>query len=81
MAEFWRALVGRFVAATRVRIETEQAAGRAPEYPAEATAFGLAWMTERAYYQHLVQDGGLADAELTSALAGAWVRAIYGRVE
>src|SRR4051812_46342617 len=42
VAVLWRGLVGRFVDATRARIEAEGA-----PVPAEATAFALVWMTER----------------------------------
>ena len=77
----WREIVGRFVEATRVRIESEQAAGRVPSrLSAEPTAFALAWMTERACYQALMRgdDGG---DELTEALTGIWLRSVYGRVD
>ena len=77
---FWRALVGRFVEATRRRIEREQESGRAPSYDAEQTAFLLIWMTERSCYERLVQDKPLDDPELLDALAGVWIRGVYGRV-
>jgi AcrR family transcriptional regulator len=73
VAEFWRAMVGRFAEATRVRIEAEPPAGLDPA----ATAFALAWMTERAIYQHMAQERADDDA-LVEALTGIWVRAIYG---
>src|SRR5919107_4803060 len=38
VATFWRALVGRFVDASRARV------------PDEATAFALVWMTERSFH-------------------------------
>jgi TetR/AcrR family transcriptional regulator, ethionamide resistance regulator len=76
MAQAWRSIVGRFVQATRRRIEAEQAAGAAPaSLPAEETAFALSWMTERACYQSLVQG---RDDELPEALTEIWLRAIYG---
>src|SRR4051812_30009294 len=56
-AQFWRALVGRFVTATQERIEAEARRGRIDELPAAATAFLLVWMTERACYEHVVQPG------------------------
>ena len=77
VARFWRGVVGRFSDATRVRIEAEQAAGRAPGLDPAATAFALAWMTERTMYQHMVQGIGREDA-LVAALTAIWVRAIYG---
>src|SRR5512134_990691 len=46
IAAFWRGLVGRFVDATRRRIERERAAGRAAVADPQATAFALCWMTE-----------------------------------
>ena len=78
VAAFWRALVGRFVEATRQRIEAEQEAGRAdPGLHAQATAFALVWMTERTYYQMLVQDQPVKPAALVGALVGVWRRAVY----
>ena len=79
IAVFWRALLQRFADATTQRIETEQKAGRAPEMPAAATAFALVWMTERTFYQQLVQDAPAgSDDEVLSALAGIWVRSTSG---
>ena len=80
VARYWRALVGRFVDATRRRIEREQAAGRVdPALPAQAIAFGLSWMTERAAYEHLEQAGDLADSGLVDGLLAIWLGAVYGR--
>jgi AcrR family transcriptional regulator len=80
VASFWRQLVGRFVDATRTRIEREQAAGAVdPALPAQAVAFGLCWMTERAAYEHLMQSGQLGDAGLVDGLLAIWLGAIYGR--
>src|SRR4051794_32077600 len=73
VATFWRGLVGRFVEATRARI----GAG-GPGLPAQATAFALVWMTERAFHQHGVQDEPVARAELVDALTGIWQRTVYG---
>jgi TetR/AcrR family transcriptional regulator, ethionamide resistance regulator len=78
VARFWRGLVGRFVDATRQRIEAEQAAGRAAAGPAQATAFALCWMTERTLHQQLVQGAPLDPAELVDALVGIWLRGVYG---
>jgi len=78
IATFWRAIVGRFAEATRERIEAEQAAGRAPAMPPAATAFALVWMTERTYYQLLIQDEPVDNEETTAALVGIWMRAVYG---
>jgi AcrR family transcriptional regulator len=66
VAGFWRALVGRFVEATRERLQDDA--------PAE-TAFLLCWMTERACYQRLVEDGDPRDPEFLSALVEVWERA------
>jgi AcrR family transcriptional regulator len=81
VASFWRALVGRFVEATRRRIEAEQRAGRIGELPAGEIAFALCWMTERACYQRLTAGGQLEDPDFSSALVRAWVGALYGRLE
>jgi AcrR family transcriptional regulator len=77
IAAFWRGLVGRFVDATRRRIERERAAGRATVAEPQATAFALCWMTERAFYQHIVQDAAPGVDALVDALGGIWVRAVY----
>jgi AcrR family transcriptional regulator len=80
IAGFWRELTGRFVEATRRRIEREQAAGRAdPRLPADGVAFALCWMTERTVYQRMMHDDRLDDDELVSALAAVWLGAVYGR--
>ncbi len=78
VARFWRGLVGRFVDASRVRIEAEQRAGRALPGPADATAFALVWMTERAFHQQAAGDAPVGDAELLDALTLVWTRAVYG---
>jgi AcrR family transcriptional regulator len=79
MAQAWRAIVGRFVEATRERIEAEQAAGLAPAgIPADTTAFGLVWMVERACYQRLVQSAQLDDAAFVEGLTGVFLRSVYG---
>jgi AcrR family transcriptional regulator len=78
VARFWRNLMGRFVEATRVRIEAERAAGRAAAHPAAATAFALVWMTERTFYQLMVQPPPFARDEAVDALVGVWTRGVYG---
>jgi TetR/AcrR family transcriptional regulator, ethionamide resistance regulator len=78
VAGFWRALVGRFVEASRRRIEEEQARGAMTGVPAEATAFALTWMTERACYQRLAKGGDLTD-DFQAGLVHIWVAALYGR--
>jgi AcrR family transcriptional regulator len=77
VARFWRGLLGRFVDASRRRIETEQAAGRAVARHAEATAFALVWMTERTMYQQFVQGEPLAADEVVDAMLGIWLRSVY----
>jgi AcrR family transcriptional regulator len=77
IAAFWRGLVGRFVDATRRRIERERAAGRAAVAEPQATAFALCWMTERAFYQHVVQEAAPGVDALVGALGEVWVRAVY----
>lgn len=80
-ARFWRALVGRFADSTQTRIEREQAAGRAdPAVPARATAFALAWMTERSAYERLVQAEAIDEQEFVDALLRIWLSAVYGAV-
>jgi TetR/AcrR family transcriptional regulator, ethionamide resistance regulator len=77
VARFWRGLLGRFVDASRRRIETEQAAGRAVARHAEATAFALVWMTERTMYQQFVQGEPLAADDVVDAMLGIWLRSVY----
>ena len=79
VAGFWRALVGRFIEASRRRIEAEQAAGRIGPMPADEVAFALSWMTERTCYQRLVQGGDLDDVAFTAGLVRVWTGALYGR--
>ncbi len=79
VAGFWRALVGRFVEASRRRIEAEQAAGRIAPMPADDVAFSLSWMTERTCYQRLVQGGDLDDDAFAAGLVRVWTGALYGR--
>jgi AcrR family transcriptional regulator len=78
VAVFWRALMGRFITATRIRIEAEQAAGKAPAYAPEPTAFSLVWMGERLLYQLLVQDTAFSREAAVEALVRIWVRSVYG---
>jgi AcrR family transcriptional regulator len=78
VAAFWRRLLGRYVDASRLRIEAEQRAGRAVAQHAQATAFALCWMTERTMYQHLVQGDPFPAAEMVDALVGIWLRSVYG---
>jgi TetR/AcrR family transcriptional regulator, ethionamide resistance regulator len=81
LAGFWRELLGRFVDATQRRLEHEQRSGTAPAaIPARAPAFALVWMTERTFYQEVVQQRPMARDELVDGLAGIWTRAIYGTV-
>jgi TetR/AcrR family transcriptional regulator, ethionamide resistance regulator len=77
VARAWHALLGRFVDATRRRIEAEQAAGRAVTQHAHATAFALCWMTEHTMYQHSVEDQPFAPDEMVEALVGIWLRSVY----
>jgi AcrR family transcriptional regulator len=77
VAKFWRSLMGRFVEAARMTIEKEQAAGRAPAFAAEPTAFGLVWMGERLLYQLLVQETPFSREEAIEALVRTWLRTVY----
>jgi AcrR family transcriptional regulator len=78
VARFWRSLMGRFVEATRITIEKEQAAGKAQPYPAEATAFALVWSVERLLYQWTVQELPFSDEEAFDAVVRMWMRTVYG---
>lgn len=74
---FWRALIGRFVEATRMRIEDEQLAGKAPPFAAAPAAFGLVWMCERTLYQLMVQDPPFSRDEAIEALVRIFMRTVY----
>ena len=77
VGDFWRALVGRFVDATHERLAAEQAAGRIDAaIPAHPTAFALTWMTERTFFQALVQ--GAPVEGVVEAVTGVWRRSLYG---
>ena len=78
VARFWRRLVGRFVDATRTRIEADQAAGLAPPGPAAPMAYALVWMTERTFHQQIAAEEPLDPEALVDALATVWSRAVYG---
>ena len=75
IATFWRGLLNQFVDATVRRIERE---GHPLPSTARATAFSLTWMVERTYYQQLVQDEPLAQAELVDAIVGIYRGTVYG---
>jgi AcrR family transcriptional regulator len=77
VAQFWRGMLGRFVDASRRRIEAEQEVGLSVARGPQATAFALCWMTERTMYQHLVQGGPMTADEMVEALVGIWLRSVY----
>lgn len=75
VADFWRAVVGRFIKATERRLVEE---GEDPSRAA-GKAFVLAWMNERALYQHVVVGAGrLDDSSFLRALLEVWERSVYG---
>jgi AcrR family transcriptional regulator len=76
-ATYWRTLLGRFVVATEERIAAEQAAGRGADGPPGAIAFALVWMTERTFYEQMVQRTPHTTDELVDALTGIWLRGVY----
>lgn len=75
-AEFWRALIDRFIAATAEHLEREVGAGRMRELDPVPMADALVWMVERSCYVHLVR-GDRPARELVDSLAGVWVAALY----
>lgn len=79
VSDHWRALIGRFIDATERRILSEQEAGNAPAFPARSTAFALVWGVERTLYQQIARESEFSMDEIVEALAGAWLRTIYGR--
>jgi len=78
VARFWRALLGRFVDATRPRIEAEQEAAGVTVPSAAATSFALVWMTERVLYEQRAQAAPISSQDMVDALLGIWVRTVYG---
>ncbi len=72
IAQFWRAVMDGFVDGTRQRIEADGV-----DVPAEATAFALCWMSERACYEWLVRGGDLRDPRLLEGLTAVWLRTLY----
>jgi AcrR family transcriptional regulator len=77
IAALWRAMLERFVNASRRRIEAEQAAGRTGSDHPQATAFALVWMTERTLYQQFVQDEPVAPDDMVEAMVDIWLRSVY----
>ena len=77
VAALWRAMLGRFVDASRRRIEAEQAAGRTGPHHPHATAFALVWMTERTLYQQFVQGEPVAPDDLVEVMVRIWLRSVY----
>jgi AcrR family transcriptional regulator len=73
IATFWRGLLNGFVEATARRIEGE---GMAPGL-AQATAVALTWMVERTFYQQLVQEHPLPEADVVEAIVGIYRNTVY----
>jgi AcrR family transcriptional regulator len=78
IATFWNGMIQRLIDGSTARIEAEVRGGRATLADAEATAFALCWMTERAFHQQFVQGEPLTKDALVDALCEIWVRAVYG---
>ena len=79
VAAFWYSLVDRFVDATAQRIEALQREDRTVvTEDARASAFALVWMTERTFYQQVVQEPAFSRDEIVEALVGIWMRSVYG---
>ena len=76
VADFWRALIDRFVAATAEHLEREVGEGRMRDLDPAPVADALVWMVERSCYVHLVR-GDRSGRELVDSLAGVWVSALY----
>jgi len=74
VGQFWRALVGRFIEATKRRLADEGE----EESRAAGKAFALVWMTERACYEQVAGGGRLDDPKLHDALFEVWERSVYG---
>lgn len=77
---FWNQLLGRFIEATRERIERDQESGLAAPVPPLETASALVWMAERTLYQFSRDHPGGDAGPTVEALAQVFVRAVYGRL-
>jgi AcrR family transcriptional regulator len=75
IATFWRGLLSGFVDATARRIEAE---GQLRASTAHATAFALTWMVERTFYQQLVQEEPLPQADMIDAIVAIYHGTVYG---
>ena len=76
----WVGLVGRFVDATRERIERDQRSGDAAPVPPAETAMALVWMCERTLYHFSRETPEEDPGPLTEALVQVFRRTIYGRL-
>lgn len=76
IAVFWRRLLSRFVDAAAERMTEEEGDVVAPER-LRARAFSLVWMTERTFYEQLVQDVPFSVEDVVDALTDIWMRAVY----
>lgn len=74
IGDFWRDLLGRFIAATEERL----VADGEPREAAAAKAFALTWMTERSCYQQVARASRVDDDALVDALVSIWERGAYG---
>ena len=76
VAQFWRALIGRFVEATRADRGRAGGRARAPRYRPPGHAFALTWMAERTFYEQWPLDRPLTRRRSRSRRStGVWVRA------
>lgn len=76
IAVFWRRLLSRFVDAAAERMTEEEGDAVAPER-LRARAFSLVWMTERTFYEQLVQDVPFSVEDVVDALTDIWMRTVY----
>lgn len=70
LREEWRRLIGRFIVATRRRLERSS-----PEQHRGLQAAALVWMTERTLLEHVAVDGD-DPAPVSAALADVWWAAL-----
>jgi TetR/AcrR family transcriptional regulator, ethionamide resistance regulator len=69
IAEYWDAIIGRFVDAARKRLRAEGFG----DAEAAATATSLVWMTERMCYQQVVRAStGLKDQAAVAGMSEVW---------
>ena len=75
IATFWRGLLRASSTRPRAASRSRTSFPSGTAYP---TAFALTWMVERTFYQQLVQDEPLLQAEMVEAVVRIYRGTVYG---